>query len=252
MVRSTQASGTFARALTGGRGASERNLFLALLATLILWNLPYGYIALYPFKVFATWLHEMSHGLLMLATGAGLDRLQIFRDTSGLAHPEYGVGRLAQAAISSAGYLGTATFGALFLIAGRTARRSRFVLLGIGLAMAVSAALWVRNPFGLVAVLGLGATFVALARLASDGMAHFLVQFVAAQSCINAVLDIRVLFGSTMLVDGQPVGRSDADTMAQVLGAPPMIWALFWLGYSFTLFYLALRWLRRSQGSASM
>jgi hypothetical protein len=251
MGMSNQSSGTFARALSAGRGVSERNLFLALLATLILWNVPYGWVALYPFKLFATWLHEMSHGLLMLATGAGIDRLQVFRDTSGLAHPEYGVGRLAQAAISSAGYLGTATFGALFLLTGKTARTSRIMLFLLGLFLATSAALWVRNPFGLAAVLGLGVVFVALSRLASDGVASFVLQFVAAQSCINAVLDIRVLFGSVMLVDGQPVGRSDADTISSLLGGPPILWAMLWLCYSFALFYLALRWLRRSHGSAS-
>jgi Peptidase M50B-like len=245
MVTTTEASGTFGRALAAGRPVSERNLFLALLAILVLWNVPYGWVALYPFKLFATWLHELSHGLVMLITGAGLDRLQIFRDTSGLAHSERGVGVLAQACIASAGYLGTATFGALFLVTGGTARRSRFVLLGLGLALAASAALWVRNPFGLAAVLVLALTFAALARFGGDGVVSFVLQFVAAQSCINAVLDIRVLFGSVMMVDGQPAGRSDADTMAQILGGPPLAWAFLWLLYSFALFYLALRFLRR-------
>lgn len=241
----SQGSGTFARPLSPERPVSERNLFLALLCTLLLWNIPYGWIALYPFKLFATWLHEMSHGLLMLVTGAGIDRLQIFRDTSGLAHPAYGVGALAQGLISSAGYLGTATFGALFLVLGGTPRRSRLVLLGLGMALAVSAALWVRNPFGLVAVLALALVFGVLARFGGAGITSFVLQFVAAQSCINAVLDIRVLFGSVMLVDGQPAGRSDADTMAQVIGGPPLAWALVWLLYSFALFYLALRLMRR-------
>ena len=245
MAMSTQAQGSFGRALAAGRPVSERNLFLALLAILVLWNVPYGWAVLYPFKLFATWLHELSHGLVMLLTGAGLDRLQIFRDTSGLAQPDRGVSALAQGFISSAGYLGTATFGALFLVTGGTARRSRFVLLGIGIALAVSAALWVRNPFGLVAVLALAVTFAVLARFGGDAVVSFVLQFVAAQSCINAVLDIRVLFGSVMMIDGQPAGRSDADTMAQIVGGPPLAWAFVWLIYSFALFYLALKFLRR-------
>ena len=43
--------------------ARERALVIALLASLVLWNLPFGGLVLYPFKLFATWLHELSHGL---------------------------------------------------------------------------------------------------------------------------------------------------------------------------------------------
>src|SRR5688572_8982002 len=109
----------------------NRLLVVALLVTLVLWNVPYGWVALYPFKIFATWLHESAHGLVMLLTGAGLDRLEIFRDTSGLAHPRRGVSAGAQALISSAGYMGTALFGATFLVLGRTDRGGRRVLLAV-------------------------------------------------------------------------------------------------------------------------
>ena len=39
-----------------------RTLAIALLASLLLWNLPFGGVLLYPFKLLATWLHELSHG----------------------------------------------------------------------------------------------------------------------------------------------------------------------------------------------
>src|SRR5262249_42840455 len=95
--------------------AADKLLVAARLVTLVLWNVPYGWIALYPFKLFATWLHESSHAVVMILTGAGLDRLEIFRDTSGLAYPARGVTAAGQAFISCAGYMGTAFFGALFL-----------------------------------------------------------------------------------------------------------------------------------------
>jgi hypothetical protein len=226
------------------RGAQDKFLVAALLGTLVLWNVPYGTIALYPFKIFATWLHESSHALLMLATGAGLDRLEIFQDTSGLAYPEHGVIPAAQVAISSAGYMGTAFFGALFLILGRTERGARWVLAGIAAAMAAIVALGVRNPFGVTALLAEAATLVAIARWGGERPCGFLVNFLAAQSCINAVLDIRVLFGSALYVDGQARSLSDADTVARLLGGPPALWASLWLIFSFALFYLALRWVR--------
>jgi hypothetical protein len=224
--------------------AQEKFLLVALLGTLILWNVPYGWTILYPFKIFATWLHESSHALLMVLLGAGLDRLEIFRDTSGLAHPALGVTAVAQAVISSAGYMGTAFFGALFLILARTERGARWILVGIGAAMAVTAALAVRNTFGVVAIASEAAVLLGLARWGGPRTAGFLVNFLAAQSCINALLDIRVLFGGTLLVDGQPRVQSDADQVSHVVGGPPALWATLWLVWSFALFFVALRRMR--------
>jgi hypothetical protein len=228
-----------------GARATDKLLVAALLVTLVLWNVPYGWVALYPFKIFATWLHESSHALVMLATGAGLDRLEIFRDTSGLAYPAHGVTPAAQVAISSAGYMGTAFFGAVFLLLGRTERGARWVLAGVGAAMGGMVAVGVRNPFGIAAVCAIGATLLVVARWGSEGLAAFLVNLLAAQSCINAVLDIRILFGSTLYVDGQPRPVSDADTVARVLGGPAALWASLWLLWSFALFYVALRFVRQ-------
>jgi hypothetical protein len=222
----------------------NRLLVVALLVTLILWNVPYGWAALYPFKIFATWLHESAHGVMMLLTGAGLDRLEIFRDTSGLAHPERGVSLAAQSLISSAGYIGTALFGALFLILGRTDRGGRRVLLVVAAVMAVSVLFAVRNLFGAAAVAIEAVALVALAMWGGERLCAFMVSLLAAQSCINAVLDIRVLFGEVMVVNGHAHRESDADTVARMIGGPASLWAALWLVWSFGLFYVALRFTR--------
>ena len=223
----------------GPRGT--RLLVAALLATLMLWNVPFGSYLLYPFKLFATWLHELSHGIAMLVLGAGVRKMEIFRDTSGLAFPERGVTALAQGAISSAGYMGTAAFGALFLLLGQTERGARAVLGILGATMLATAALFVRNGFGVGATLVGGMVLVGVAVLATETIQSFVLNFLAAQACINAVLDIRVLFGQTMLVNGQSHGQTDAHTVARVLGGPHWMWASLWLAWSFVLFYLALR-----------
>lgn len=227
------------RAALGQKGT--RLLVGALLVTLMLWNVPFGSYLLYPFKLFATWLHEISHGIAMLVLGAGVRKMEIFRDTSGLAFPERGVTALAQAIISSAGYMGTAAFGALFLLLGQTERGARGVLGILGAAMLVSAALFLRNGFGIGAVVIGGTVLVGLAVLATETIQAFLLNFLAAQACINAVLDIRVLFGQTMLVNGQSHGQTDAHTVARVAFGPHWMWASLWLAWSFGLFYLALR-----------
>jgi len=225
-------------------GRRERALVIALIASLLLCNLPFGGLLLYPFKLFATWLHEMSHGLAMLGTGAGFRKMEIFRDTSGLAFPGGGVSRAAQAFISSAGYMGTAFFGAAFLVLGRTTRGARTILLSLGTVMALSALLWVRNVFGIAATASGGVVLALVGWKAGEAVGGFLVNFLAAQSCINAVLDIRVLFGQTMYVNGQPHGQSDAHTVSRMVGGPYWLWAASWLVWSFALFYLALRRVR--------
>ena len=224
--------------------SGNRLLVAALLATLILWNVPYGWVALYPLKLFATWLHESAHAITMLAMGAGLDRLEIFRDTSGLAHAARGVGPAAQALISSAGYMGTALCGALFLILGRSDRGGRGVLLLIAAVMLISVLGAIRNGFGAAAVAIEAVALGALALWGGERLTAFTVSLLAAQSCINAVLDIRVLFGATRVVDGLPHPVSDADTVARLLGGPTALWAALWLFWSFALFYLALRFTR--------
>ncbi|MBI4510493.1 MAG: M50 family metallopeptidase [Deltaproteobacteria bacterium] len=235
---------THASERSDGPSPGNRLLLLSLLLTLLLWNVPYGHVALYPFKLFATWLHEFSHGLAMIACGAGFARMEIFQDTSGLAFPSRAVAPYAQALISSAGYLGTAFFGAALLVVGRTqngARRSLFVL---GVLHLGSAAGFVRNPFGIMAVGLFGVLLLAVAFRAGMRACGFLVNLLAAQSCTNAVLDIRVLFGPAMLVNGRPHGQSDAHVVARSLGGPYWLWAGLWLTWSFVLFYSALRYVK--------
>ena len=222
------------------RQLRQRALVLALLASLVLWNLPFGGFILYPFKLFATWLHEMAHGITMLLVGAGFDHLEMYRDTSGLAYGARAVGTTAKAIIASAGYVGTAAFGAVFLVLGQGQRGARSILGALAAALALSAILWVEGTFAIAAV-GIGAAaFAALSALSGERVATFAINFVAAQACANAILDIRVLFRSNLVVGGEVV-VSDAHNMAAASFGSPSLWAVVWLAWSLALFFVALR-----------
>jgi hypothetical protein len=115
-----------------------RTLAIALLASLLLWNLPFGGVLLYPFKLLATWLHELSHGLAMLVTGTGVDSVDIYRDTSGLARSSGPQGPIARPIIAAAGYMGTSLWGAVMLVVtpnGRTVWFWAIAWLGWSLAV---------------------------------------------------------------------------------------------------------------------
>ena len=222
---------------------TQRALVIALLLSLALWNLPFGGFVLYPFKLLATWLHELSHGMVMLVTGAGFDHMAIYRDASGLAFAKSGTSPAGAAAIAAAGYMGTPVFGALFLIFGQSVRGTRRVLVGLAVFLAAPAIFYVSNDFGIVAgLIGAGA-FALLAVFASSNTAIFIANFIAAQSCINAVLDIRTLFRSNLSVNsGSHQITSDAMNMAQATNiGGATLWAGIWLAWSFAVFYVALR-----------
>jgi hypothetical protein len=230
---------------------SGRGLGLALVASLVLWQLPFGGFLLYPFKLLATWIHELSHGLVMLTLGAGFDHMEVFRDTSGLAHQAVAVGPVRGAMIAAAGYMGTPVFGATMMIAAPRAGIARRAVFGMGAALALSAALVVSNSFGQIAVAISAAVLIAVALALPARWVVGAAYVLASQACVNAVLDIRVLFRPTLLVNGEVAGASDASNMALATfgtDAPwaVRLWATVWLAWSLGITWLALRALRRA------
>jgi hypothetical protein len=223
----------------------RRALAIALLLSLLLWNLPFGGFLLYPFKLLATWMHELSHGIVMLLSGAGFDRMEVYRDGSGLAFARYGVGPFATAAIAAAGYMGTPVWGVAILLASRSVRAARIALAALGVLLLATAGLFVENQFGQTAMLATGGVMIAFAATPAR-LVFFVAQLVGAQACINAVLDIRVLFRPSLVVDGAVVRASDAHAMARNTLATDDTWAVWlwagvWLAWSLALFFVALR-----------
>ncbi len=220
---------------------AESRLLLALLALLVLMNVPYGRFVLYPFQLFSTWVHEMGHGLAALALGGSIAKVQIFADGSGLAHTARPDARLAHAFVASAGYVGTAVFGALLLALRRVKGVSRAATVALGIAMLLTVLLWVRNPFGMLAIGLSGAALVAVGIKLQDEWNGQLFAFLAATCSLNAITSVQTLFSANMVVNGQSVGRSDAHAVAENLLLPSWAWASLWLVIAFALTALALR-----------
>lgn len=226
-----------------------RTLAIALLASLLLWNLPFGGLVLYPFKLLATWLHELSHGLAMFLTGTGFDHVVIYRDTSGLAYQSTRPGPFATAWIAAAGYMGTPLWGALLLVVTPTARASRIALLVLAGLLGLSAALVIDHGddgFGPWSIAAIGAAFAISAIVLPGKWRVAVAHFVAAQACVNALLDIRVLLRPLQVVNGREAGMSDAHNMAAATFGTTerwavWTWAVIWLAWSLLVLYIALR-----------
>jgi hypothetical protein len=221
-------------------------LLFATALSLCLWFLPYAEFLAYPFRIFVTFIHEGGHALAAFVTGNAVHSLTVSPDGSGLVYSTTD-STWASLFVSSAGYLGSMTFGALLLWLVRHRVKARAVLAGSGVLVLLLATffgflapLWnwsLPGLFTLASGVALPLGLFAAARYLKPRAATFLVSFLAVQCVLNAVFDLRnVLFASTFTD-----AHTDAANMAAATGVPSVFWVLFWIVVAFVIVTLALR-----------
>src|ERR671926_66809 len=104
-------------------------LLLAALISVAIWFIPFAEILSYPFRIFVTFIHEGGHALAALATGNSVQSLSVAMNGSGETYTTQG-GVFSQMIVSSAGYVGAMTYGALLLVLIRRSVAARLVLVG--------------------------------------------------------------------------------------------------------------------------
>lgn len=200
---------------------------------LVAWRLPYAEVVAYPFRLFATFVHELSHGLAAVATGGRFERFLVHADLSGTAWSAGGIRWI----VASAGYVGCALAGNVLIVLAARRVSSRGLLVVIGLALALACLVFVRNAFGLATGLAL-ATALVLAgwRLAAGWRDAFLL-VLAVQLVLdgfNSLLDLVMLAGDASV-------HTDARTLAELSGLPAILWALLWSALSLAMLVASLR-----------
>ena len=221
-------------------------LLLATALSLCLWFLPYAEMLAWPFRIFVTFIHEGGHALAAFITGNSVHSLTVSPDGSGLVYSTSG-GLLSSMFVSSAGYLGAMSFGALLLWLVRRRVKARVVLAACGglvLLLATLfgflAPLWnwsLPGLFTLVAGVALPLGLFAAAKYLKPRAAAFLVSFLAVQCVLNAVFDLRTVLFASAFSDA----HTDAANMAAATGVPGVFWVLFWIVVAFVIMTLALR-----------
>jgi hypothetical protein len=192
------------------------------LATVVLWQFPWGTWVLYPFSLLATYAHEMGHGLTAVLFGQSFISLQLFPDGSGVAHWQGDAGRLARAAIAAGGLVGPSLAGGFLLAATRVRAASRWLLLTLGLVAVGSVLLVVRNPFGVVFVTAVATAAFAVVRLRPD-WSPWIVQILAVELALSVFRDVDYMFSSHAVVGGVP-RPSDSSVIAEALLLPFWVW----------------------------
>src|SRR5439155_17227300 len=145
-----------------------------------------------PFRWLHIYVHEYGHGIAALLVGGRFERFEMYT-YSRVAHTTAS-GRLAEAFVCAGGLCGPAVLGALFLAAGRDARKARIALGVFGGFIALSLLLWTRTVFGWAfgAALAAGCLFVALR--AKPAAAQAMLVFLAVQLALSVYTGSGYLF----------------------------------------------------------
>jgi hypothetical protein len=202
----------------GGRGALIALVWPLLLtaAVYLFWNTS----IVFPLKIFTVFLHELSHGLAAIATGGSIERIELSADEGGVCWTRGG----SRFLVTSAGYLGSLLFGALFVVIGGRARPGvqRAVVALAGLVVLSATFLWVRTAFGFLWGLLTAGALLGIALWLSAGISVFVLRLLGITSGLYAIWDI----GSDLIVRSIP--SSDANALAGMTGIPGVVWGVLW------------------------
>ncbi|MFN2598406.1 MAG: M50 family metallopeptidase, partial [Pyrinomonadaceae bacterium] len=159
-------------------------------------------------------------------------------------------GFFSQLFISSAGYRGAISFGALLLWLIRHRVKARAVLAGSALIVAGLTAVFgffmpltefSFKPFTVLAGAAISVGLLAAARYLPVRAANFLVGFLAVQCVLDAIFDLKNLALLSLTSDA----RTDAGNMASLFNwfpfTAPIFWALLWAAVGFVIVSVALR-----------
>jgi hypothetical protein len=229
-----------------------RTLLVAAGLSIALWFIPFAEILSYPFRIFVTFIHEGGHAVAALVTGNSVRSLSVAMNASGETYTTQG-GMFSQMLVSSAGYLGAMTFGAVLLVLIRKAVAVRIVLAAsallilllttvFGLINPMLAGAWGSLsgiPFTFFAGIVLAVALFAVARFASARVATFVLSLLAVQCVLNALLDLKTVF--FLSSPFAPAVSTDAANMALATGIPALFWTILWIVIALGILMLALR-----------
>ncbi len=225
----------------GGSWLNGRwGLIVAVVLVLIVREVvPFGRELLYPLTLFATWVHEMGHGLTGLVVGGSFDSLEIFWNASGLAHGAVGEG-WPTALRAIGGLLAPPIVGASILAFARGPKRGTIVLWVLAGLMLVSVPIWIRSVTGFVVIPLVALATGALAYKGGETLRHLGAQLLGVVLGLDTVTRIDYLFTGEVRIAGQPL-PSDVQHVATAIGGHYLLWGALLAAISVGLVYLGVR-----------
>jgi hypothetical protein len=207
------------------------------------WDSP----ALWPLKLLVVMMHESGHALATLLTGGAVDRITLAANESGSCLSRLPSGTLAQVAVYSAGYVGSALAGAFLLLATFRFRLRRVVLGAACVWLAGMGILYAGDGFTLAFCMGTALVLGLAAKYLPEGGVDMLNLFLAAFTALYVAFDLR-----SDLWHAAGGSVSDAALLASVTPVPSWAWAAIWSFASLLVLGLFGRWSLRAAPKENM
>ena len=248
-------------------------LISAIILTFLLGMVPFiGWLLLYPFELFGTFIHESWHAIAAVLTGGQSKGMHINWDTSGLAYSSGGIRPI----VASAGYLGSTLTGGILLLVARHERLAQpalviagaltllstiffggygnpiLSLIGAGVGTSLFAASFGKEDriagalkwSGGIVLLGLILYLAVTGSLLTWSVGLFMGLALVAMGGLTSpkvAQGFLIFFGVQCSLDAV-VGikhlffitdrHTDAATLAELSGLPAFFWAFAWLSVS--------------------
>jgi hypothetical protein len=196
-------------------------MLLALAGMLVLIIVLWHTWFIYPLRMLVVFFHELSHGLMALATGGRIDHIELLALEGGLCVCQGGILPL----VASAGYLGSLLWGGAILLTASYTRWDNGVCIFLGALLLLVALLWVRPvlSFGFIFTLLIGAGLVMIGWKLHNDINDFILKVIGLTSILYVPMDI---FSDTL---ARPYLPSDARRLAELTHVPTMVWGFIWL-----------------------
>lgn len=198
-------------------------LIVASALTAILYIVPVLHPLAYPFMLLSTLFHEMAHGFAAILVGGHFNSFKLWANGSGVANIHGDFGNISRAFVAAAGLLGPPIAAAVFFCCINSPKRSRIALGALGIGLALSVMLVVRNSFGLIFVGCVAALCFYFALGSGQRYAQVALAFIACQLALSVFSQSSYLFTDVAITrDG--VMPSDVAQIADALFFPYWFW----------------------------
>lgn len=215
----------------------------AAAASVLLMIIPGLSVLALPLQYLNTHVHEFCHAFAALLTGGQAHLIHVYASGSGRALTSGGM----FLAIVSAGYVGTAAFGAAMIALSRNVSGARLAMGLLGGLVGVAVLLWVRADIvGVLSGLFWAGLLLYLANRMRGVASLVAAQFLGVQLCLTTLQSFLVLFQ----VIGYAGIENDATIAYRATGIPAVLWAGMWSLTGLGLMGLALRYAWKARPSA--
>ena len=179
-----------------------------------------------PFEFLYTAIHEMGHATATSLTGGEVVGIKVYRRPTGRAKGVADRKGGNAFVVNPAGYLGVSIFSASLILLSSLPHLAPYTLGALGVFLIIMTLAFGRSLFTWFVGLGFGAGFIWVAWQAHLIWVIFLLNLVAIQIGLAALVQFKIL-GRAVRLD--PSGKDDASQMAKQFRWWPFRKPMFWV-----------------------